>query len=74
MEVLSTYAKVVADKHQIRIPALDMRTASSTLKADASLDWDLLEMKPTSAVSATLKADIGKRDVALMTGTLTVPT
>ena len=70
LEVLSTYAKVVADKHQIRIPALDMRTVSSTLKADASLDWDLLEMKPSSAVSATLKADIGKRDVALMTGTL----
>ena len=70
LEVLSTYAKVVADKHRIRIPHLDMRTASSTLKADASLDWDLLEMKPTSAVTANLKADIGKQDVALMTGTL----
>lgn len=68
LEVLSTYAQVVADKHQIRIPSLDVRTKASALKADASLDWDLLDMKPSSAVAANLKADIGKQDMALLTG------
>ncbi len=70
LELLSAYAKVVADRHQIRIPSLDMRTNASTLKADASLDWDLMEMKPSSAIAAHLKADIGKQDVALLTGTV----
>lgn len=67
LELLSTYAKVVADKRRIHVPSVRMTTADSHLTMDATLDWDLIEMDPTSALFAHLNADIGKSDMALLT-------
>ena len=68
LELLSTYAKLVADKEQITIPRFSLKTASSKVDMNAEMDWSLLELNPTAVLSTALEADFGKSDIALLTG------
>ena len=68
LELLSTYARIVADNRQIAIPQFSMKTASSDMDMKAAMDWEVLDMKPASTLSATLDANFGKQDIALLTG------
>ena len=69
-DLLSTYAKVLSDQQQICIPQFNMKTASSAITMNASADWNIFEMNPSAAISLSLNAGLGKRDIAIMTGTL----
>lgn len=69
LELVSTFAKVVADNRQINLPQFSVKTTSSYVDMSASVDWEMLDMNPSSALAATLNADFSKRDIALLTGT-----
>ena len=69
LELLSTYAKLVADKKQILLPKFSMKTSSSYVNMEAAMDRSVLNLSPTATLMASLKADLGKRDIALLTDT-----
>ncbi len=69
LELVSTYAKLVADKKQIRLPEFRMKTPSSHMKMEAAMDWSLLDFNPTATLKASLDAGFSKHDMSLLTGT-----
>ena len=68
LELLSTYAKVIANKEQIAVPRFDLKTASSQVEMNVEMDWDMLDMNPTAVFTTSLDAKLGKHDIALLTG------
>ena len=68
LELLSTYAKVMANQEQITVPHFSLKTPSSKVEMNAEIDWSLLELNPEASFTTALKADFGKRDIALLTG------
>lgn len=68
LEVVSTQGRLLSDDKAIRVPSLKMETRDSYLELNATMDWDVAELKEEGKVSARLMADIGKPDVMRFMG------
>lgn len=63
LEIVSTEGRLVSTDKVLRVPSLKLETQNSYLELNASVDWDVLDLKNEGLVSARLMADIGKPDV-----------
>ena len=68
LELLSTEGRIVSDSTMISIPKFVMKTQASSLDLQTRMGWEVLEMKKTGVLSAQIKAEIGKSDVAKILG------
>lgn len=63
LELLSTKGRLVADQKEVRIPSLQFKTPDSYFEFEATADWDVIQPKKNSQLSARFFAEIGKSDV-----------
>lgn len=70
LDITSAGGRLLSNNKMIRIPALTMATPDSYMELNATVDWDVLEMKTDGVLSVRLMADIGKPDVVRFIGNM----
>ena len=63
LEFIRTKGKLLADADHMAIPALEIKTANSYLKMQATADWSLSNINRDGSVNAYFLADISKNDL-----------
>lgn len=59
-----------ADRNQIHVPGLKIRTAHSKADLTATIPWKSLDKKPGKEMTASFSAEIGREDLLLASGAL----
>ena len=68
LELLNTEGRLVSDSTLIQIPKFVMKTTASSLDLQTKIGWDVLDMKKNGVISAQIRTEIGKSDVAKILG------
>ena len=70
LELVDTDVRLVANEEAISFPRFVMNTTASSLDMQAKVGWEVLDMKQTGLLAASVKAEIGKADVVKLVGSM----
>ena len=70
LEVVALNGQLVSDEEKILLPKLLLQTPHSTAELEAEIPWSALDAESRSDLTASLKAEIGKKDLMIAAGSL----
>lgn len=70
LSITSAGGKLLADAHTLYVPQLILQTPHSHVEMHAQMDWDATHADRQGKLSARLMADIGMKDIAFLTDSL----